>query len=53
MSSKKKYIMESVSALLLPLVIGIISKMISRYIDKPASEALDHEREPFTRIRKV
>lgn len=53
MSSKKKYIMEGVSALLFPLVIGIISKLINRYIDKNASDAPEEERESFTRARKA
>ena len=53
MSSKKKYIMEGVSALLLPLVIGIVSKLINRYIDKYAGDAPEGEKESFTRMRKV
>jgi hypothetical protein len=53
MSSKKKYIMEGVSALLLPLVIGIVSKLINRYIDKYAGDAPEVEKESFARIRKV
>jgi hypothetical protein len=38
---------------LIPVVIGIISKLINRYIDKSASDVPEEENESFTRVRKV